>query len=173
MPAGKASTDGQRHDLYVQAEAARTQSRLLARQLRATHRRTQETWQLILAAWDQAERARAQRLAASTDPDGLRFSAYARMQARLASMPVIEQAKGIIMAKYGWPEDQAFDALRRASQRQNIKVRDLAASIVARTVRPAPARRQAGPASAAAQSGGESILRVDSGGSPDRYRASA
>jgi AmiR/NasT family two-component response regulator len=31
-------------------------------------------------------------------------------------MPVIEQAKGIIMAQCGLPEDQAFDALRRASQ---------------------------------------------------------
>jgi AmiR/NasT family two-component response regulator len=32
----------------------------------------------------------------------------------MASMPVIEQAKGILMAQYGWPEEQAFDALRRA-----------------------------------------------------------
>ncbi len=173
MLAGKARTDGQLHDLYVQAEVARTRSRLLAGQLHATQRRTQENWQRIRAAWDQTERIRAQRLAARTDPDRLRFSAYARLQARLASMPVIEQAKGIIMAKYGWPEDQAFDALRLASQRQNIKVRDLAASIVARTARPAPARQQAGPASPAAQSEGESILRVDSGGSWGRYRASA
>jgi len=173
MPAGKASTDGQLHDLCVQAEAARTRSRLLAGQLHAAQRRTQENWQLIQVAWDQAERIRTQRLAARTDRDRLRLSAYARLQARLASMPVIEQAKGIIMARYGWPEEQAFDALRRASQRQNIKVRDLAASIVARTGRQAPARRQAGPASTAAQSGGESILQMDSDGSRDRYRASA
>jgi AmiR/NasT family two-component response regulator len=62
----------------------------------------------------------------------------------MASMPVIEQAKGILMAQYGWPEEQAFDALRRASQRENMKVRDLAASIVARTVRSAPARGMPG-----------------------------
>jgi hypothetical protein len=61
-------------------------------------------------------------------------------------MPVIERAKGIIMAQYGWPEDQAFDALRRASQRENIKVRDLAAEIVAKTARSAPAQPQARPA---------------------------
>jgi hypothetical protein len=61
-------------------------------------------------------------------------------------MPVIERAKGIIMAQCGWPEDQAFDALRRASQRENIKVRDLAAEIVAKTARSAPAQPQARPA---------------------------
>jgi hypothetical protein len=48
-------------------------------------------------------------------------------------MPVIEQAKGIIMAQFGWSQDQAFDALRRLSQRENIKVRDLAAMVVATT----------------------------------------
>jgi ANTAR domain-containing protein len=57
-------------------------------------------------------------LGGSPGADRLRYSAYARLQARLASMPVIEQAKGIIMAHCGWPEDQAFDALRRASQRE-------------------------------------------------------
>jgi dihydrodipicolinate synthase/N-acetylneuraminate lyase len=43
---------------------------------------------------------------------------------------VIEQAKGIIMAQNGcWPEE-AFDLLRRASQRANVKVRELAVQIV-------------------------------------------
>ena len=65
-------------------------------------------------------------------------------------MPVIEQAKEIIMVHCGWPEDQAFDALRRASQRENIKVRDLAAQIVAQTARAASAQWLAGPARAAA-----------------------
>jgi len=88
-------------------------------------------------------------------------------------MPVIEQAKGIIMARYGWPEDQAFDALRRASQRENIKVRDLAASIVAQAARSAPAKRNAGPASTTARSGRERIPEAGPGGSLDRYQASA
>jgi hypothetical protein len=91
----------------------------------------------------------------------------------MASMPVIEQAKGIIMATYGWPEDQAFEALRRVSQRENVKVRDLAARIVAWAVRSAPAQLRADPASTAVQPGGEFISRVGSGGSRDRYRASA
>ncbi len=153
MSAGDTSISGQLHDLYAQAEATRRQSRLLAGQLRATRLKASENWQLVRAAWDQTEQIRTRRLASSTDPDWLRYSAYARLQARLASMPVIEQAKGIIMAKYGWPEDQAFDALRRASQRENIKVRELAARIVAQTTRQVPAPRQARPAAAAAHGG--------------------
>jgi hypothetical protein len=132
---------GQLPSLYAQAQAARQQSLLLAGQLRASRRRAQENWQLIQAAWDRTHQIRAAALAARTDQDRLRYSAYARTRARLASLPVIEQAKGIIMAQGGWSEDQAFDALRRASQRENIKVRDLAARIVARTAASAPAQR--------------------------------
>jgi ANTAR domain len=146
MPAGDATMDGQLHDLYAQAEATRKQSRLLAGELRASRRRTSESWQLIQAAWDNAEQIRARRLAAR--PDRLRHSAYARLQAQRASMPVIEQAKGVLMAKYGWSEDQAFDALRRASQRENIKVRELAVRIMAGTAGVAPAPRTAGVAPA-------------------------
>jgi len=87
---------------------------------------------------------------------------------------VIEQAKGIVMAKYGWSDDQAFDALRRASQRENIKVRDLADSIVAQAARSASARRKAGPASNTARSSRERTPpRGGPGGSQDRYQASA
>ena len=146
---------------------------LLTRQLRATERKAMENWQLIEAAWNQTEQIRAQRLAARTDRERLRYSAYARLQARLASLPVIEQAKGIIMARYGWSEDQAFDALRRASQRENIKVRDLAATIVAQAARSAPHRRPSGPASTTARSGHEHGPRAGSGDSRNSYRASA
>lgn len=106
---------------------------LLAEQLQATQRQASENWQLIQMAWYRTEQIRARRLAARAGPDVLRHSAAARLQAQLASMPVIEQAKGIIMAQYGWPEEQAFDAMRRVSQQENIKVRDLAMSIVAGT----------------------------------------
>ncbi len=60
----------------------------------------------------------------------LRHSAFARLQARLESMPVIEQAKGILMAQQRCAPDEAFDLLRRASQRANVKVSALAAKIV-------------------------------------------
>jgi hypothetical protein len=133
------------HDLYARAGAARNQAQALAGQLQATQHKASENWQLIRTAWNRAEEIRGIWLAGHSDPDRLRYWAYARLQARMASMPVIEQAKGILMAQYGWPEEQAFDALRRASQRENIKVRDLAVSIVTKAVRSAPARRDAGP----------------------------
>lgn len=48
----------------------------------------------------------------------------------LGSRAVIEQAKGMLMARQAIDADQAFDVLRRASQNRNEKLRDLAASIV-------------------------------------------
>src|SRR5262249_26882959 len=52
--------------------------------------------------------------------DLLRQSEYLRLQARLETMPVIEQAKGILMAQSRCgSDDEAFDLLRRASQRSN------------------------------------------------------
>jgi AmiR/NasT family two-component response regulator len=50
----------------------------------------------------------------------------------MESMPVIEQAKGIVMAQQRCGPDEAFDLLRRASQRANVKVHVLAAQIVDR-----------------------------------------
>jgi hypothetical protein len=110
--------------------------------------------QHIQDAWQRAEQIRKVWLDPA-NPDRLRYSAYARLQARLASMPVIEQAKGILMAQCGWSAEQAFDALRRASQRENIKLRELAARIVERTAeRPHPARPGPAPARPAAPRAG-------------------
>jgi AmiR/NasT family two-component response regulator len=61
----------------------------------------------------------------------LYHSAYARLRARLDTMPVIEQAKGILMAQQRCGPDEAFDLLRRASQRANVKVHVLAGQMVA------------------------------------------
>jgi GAF domain-containing protein len=44
----------------------------------------------------------------------------------LDSRDVIGQAKGILMERHGMDADAAFDTLSRASQRLNIKLRDLA-----------------------------------------------
>jgi hypothetical protein len=57
---------------------------------------------------------------------------YRPAAARLQTMPVIEQAKGILMADSHCGDAQAFDLLRRASQRSNVPVRELAAQIVAK-----------------------------------------
>jgi AmiR/NasT family two-component response regulator len=57
-------------------------------------------------------------------------------------MPVIEQAKGILIAQTGCSPEEAFALLRQASQRSNVRVSELAASIVDRAVtkgRPRPA----------------------------------
>ena len=66
----------------------------------------------------------------------LHDSAFARLQARLDSLPVIEQAKGILMAQHRCGPDEAFDLLRRASQRANVKVSVLAARIVVQVAAP-------------------------------------
>ena len=48
----------------------------------------------------------------------------------LSSRDVIGQAKGILMLRHGLDADRAFDQLRRRSQRDNTKLRDVAAAIV-------------------------------------------
>ena len=50
----------------------------------------------------------------------------------IASRDVIGRAKGILMAREGCSADEAFDMLRRASQRENRKLRDVAADMAAR-----------------------------------------
>ncbi len=60
----------------------------------------------------------------------LRESAFARLQARLETMPVIEQAKGILMAQHRCGPDEAFDLLRQVSQSANVKVSVVAARLV-------------------------------------------
>jgi GAF domain-containing protein len=48
----------------------------------------------------------------------------------LASRELIGEAKGILMQQQSCTRDEAFDILRRASQRENRKLRDLAESLV-------------------------------------------
>jgi hypothetical protein len=88
-----------------------------------------------------SERARAFGTATPPERETLRRSELARMRAQLATMPVIEQAKGIIMAQSGCREAEAFDYLRQASQRMNRPVRDLAAQIVTTLADKHPPRR--------------------------------
>ena len=59
----------------------------------------------------------------------LHESAYARLRAQLETMPVIEQAKGVLMAENRCGPEEAFDLLRRASQRANIKISVLAEQV--------------------------------------------
>ncbi|MCU1489245.1 MAG: hypothetical protein JWM85_650 [Acidimicrobiaceae bacterium] len=59
----------------------------------------------------------------------------ANLEAALESRGVIDQAKGILMGRDGCSADEAFEFLRRASQRANRKVHDLAQEIVDRSRR--------------------------------------
>jgi len=52
------------------------------------------------------------------------------LQAALAAGAVIGQAQGILIERERITPDQAFDILRRASQNLNIKLRDVAQSLV-------------------------------------------
>jgi GAF domain-containing protein len=55
-----------------------------------------------------------------------------QLKEALESRAVIDQAKGILMEREGLSPDAAFEMLRKASQNLNVKVRDIAAQIVAR-----------------------------------------
>ena len=56
-----------------------------------------------------------------------------QMHKALQGRDVIGQAKGILMAQQNVSADEAFDILRRASQRMNIKLREVAERVASRT----------------------------------------
>jgi GAF domain-containing protein len=53
-----------------------------------------------------------------------------QLRSSIASRAVIDQALGVIMATERCPQERAFALLRRVSQNTNVKLRDLAATIV-------------------------------------------
>jgi ANTAR domain len=127
-----------------------------------------------------AETERVRRLSAEvrrqwrSSPAGrelLQRSEYARLLARLETMPVVEQAKGIIMAQSHCAEAEAFDLLRRASQRSNIPVRALAAQIVARAAETAEPESGHGTSGNAPRH--QRARRTSAGSSNDRGRDTA
>jgi hypothetical protein len=52
-----------------------------------------------------------------------------QLEAAIASRDVIGQAKGILMERLRLTPDEAFDVLRRSSQRLNVKLRDIAENV--------------------------------------------
>jgi hypothetical protein len=116
--------------LREEARAGRQRTQLIAEQVQAAFQQAQLQWQQAQATWNRILASQQGEPAPAAGKDVLRHSAYARLVARLGTMPVIEQAKGIIMARSACSENQAFDTLRLASQRLNMPVRDLAARIV-------------------------------------------
>ncbi len=59
-----------------------------------------------------------------------RFAEYHNLQGAFGRRAVIEQAKGILMARHGLGQEQAFQMLRAHSQRNGHKVVDIAQAIV-------------------------------------------
>ena len=55
-----------------------------------------------------------------------------QLRSSIVSRAVIDQALGVIMATERCPQDKAFAMLRSVSQNTNVKIRDLAATIVTR-----------------------------------------
>ena len=89
------------------------------------------------AAFGPAETARAERFARNASGAltlALRMASCNdlndQLRSSIVSRAVIDQALGVIMATERCPQDKAFALLRTASQNTNVKLRDLAATIV-------------------------------------------
>ena len=68
----------------------------------------------------------------SSSPDGLEDcqDEVRDLRAALVTRPVIEQAKGMLIANRGCSPDEAFQMLTDASQRSNRKLREVAKAMV-------------------------------------------
>ncbi|CAM5542538.1 MULTISPECIES: ANTAR domain-containing protein [Streptomyces] len=62
----------------------------------------------------------------------------AQLREAMASRPLIDQARGILMADEACTAAQAWDMLRYTSQHTNIKLREVAAAVVAGAAGPPP-----------------------------------
>src|SRR5215831_3830441 len=94
--------------------------------------RAERAWEDAQAAWARAQAIQARQAEAvkRSGREPYTVPLPDRLQARLADTPVIEQAKGVLMAQRGCDADEAFDLLRRAAQRYNVPVREQAKQIV-------------------------------------------
>ena len=54
-----------------------------------------------------------------------------QLRTALRTRSLVGRAQGLLMRDRGYDSDEAFSALRRASQNRNVKLRDLAAQLVA------------------------------------------
>jgi two-component system, response regulator / RNA-binding antiterminator len=53
-----------------------------------------------------------------------------QLREALGTRPVIDQAKGMLIARHGCSPEEAFQMLSAASQRENRKLRDVAEAMV-------------------------------------------
>ena len=71
-----------------------------------------------------------QELQSAIDITLQRFSEYQNLQGAFGRRALIEQAKGILMARHSTNADKAFEMLRAHSQHNGTKLADVAAAIV-------------------------------------------
>jgi GAF domain-containing protein len=83
--------------------------------------------------------AQASVVVANAQAYWLAFDATQHLTLALENRAVIEQAKGVLISRHGYSDDEAFTELRRRSQHANRKLRDIAADLVAE------ARRESRP----------------------------
>ena len=91
-----------------------------------------------VSAFGAAEMRRAEKFAENASGAlalALRLASYAalntQLRSSLASRAIIDQAIGVIMATERCTQARAFEILRKVSQNSNVKLRDLASSILA------------------------------------------
>lgn len=107
---------------------------------------TVSTPKLPASGWEVLDERERRRRLDAMDPDAVRALAV--------SMPVIEQAKGVLMGCFGVDAEAAFAILRRVSSTRNLKLRLLAAVVV-----DAASSRQ-GVGQAAEMSPGDQVRRA-------------
>lgn len=102
-------------------------------------RATAEHSQRLVASVQRRRAARrrelASRPAAARTPPA---ASGGHLRRQLATLPVIEQAKGIVMAERRCSDKEAFALLRGVSQHTNTKVSEVAARVVAGRSVPVP-----------------------------------
>ena len=65
-----------------------------------------------------------------------------RLEKKAESRDVIGRAKGILIARSGVSDDEAFAMLKAASQRMNVKLRDIAQTVTDQKPMPSPQRQE-------------------------------
>ncbi|MGW3205235.1 ANTAR domain-containing protein [Streptomyces sp. NPDC001135] len=118
---------GRRHGVAVSATGWRGQPR---RVLELTGLDTTDPLRTAPPAGLPARTASAVALERAEQLDSLRLE-IAQLRHAIDSRPVIDQARGILMAAHGCTPDDAWDILRETSQRSNTKLRRVAAAVTA------------------------------------------
>lgn len=105
----------------------------------------------IERAFSEADQATAEQFAAQAAIVLANTQAYweardlsDRLGEMMRSRGIIEQAKGMLMAAQHCDEEEAFQVLVRASQRENVKVRDIAQRMIGHAVHGEQAHKESG-----------------------------